>query len=463
MRGSAAATVAIIVALIAGVMAAPPARAASAVDQRAQFYTDVRDKRYDAAIAIGAEYRRRHPGDDRFGLDYAYALLAAHRTADAGVVLHHLEHSANGEVRDAARRQLAAQAGPALPPAAVSVTPPAATPSPFTSAYELLAGGDFNASHDAFVSALATHPSDAAAWRQLSYIDVALKDRPGQIDALRHELALQPHDDRAKLELAYAQLAQGDRTDADAALQQLTTSTSPDIAEGARRQLAVGTGTGAPPRVNVFGYAENDSRFHDTFYGVDGRYTLVPTRIEPYIGLHFSDDAKASSLPATTILNDNAVVLSLGVRTQIAPHTYAFAEGGEAQALLTGHVETDLRVGVLFSDRLGAGGFKSQTQIDASLVHYSRYVNNIVYANVAHDFFIGSKVVRGVVGVNIALDTSRAFYNNAVETYGGLQVRRGAVTLRLVGVAGTYLGRGFDPPERFYTSIRPIVLVGYSH
>jgi hypothetical protein len=179
--------------------------------------------------------------------------------------------------------------------------------------------------------------------------------------------------------------------------------------------------------------------------------------------MHFSDDAKSSSIPATTILNDNVVILSAGLRTAIAPNTYAFAEGGEAQSLLTGHLETDLRAGLLFSDRLGAGGFKSQTQIDASLVHYSRYVDNISYANVAHDFYIGSKVVRGVVGLNVALDTSRYFYNNAAETFGGLQVRRGTITFRLVGVVGTYLGRGIDPPERWYSSIRPILLVGYSH
>ncbi len=89
--------------------------------------------------------------------------------------------------------------------------------------------------------------------------------------------------------------------------------------------------------------------------------------------------------------------------------------------MLTGHDQTDLRFGFLGSTRIGAGGAKPQTQIDASLTHYSRYLNTIAYGNVAHDFFLGSPLVRGVVGADTALDTSRAFYNNAVEGFAGVK------------------------------------------
>jgi thioredoxin-like negative regulator of GroEL len=459
------ATLALVCAALAG-LAPIAARAQSPAPnaQRAAFYADVRAKDDAAAVVVGRAYRAAHPHDDRFGLDFAYALLRTHRTAEAEAVLRNLAHASTPAVRIAARRQLAAQA-PVVPVASSSGAAPSAvpTPSPFTNAYELLAGGDLHAARDAFIATLAKHPDDSAAWRQLSYIDFVLKDRPAQIDALQHYVALQPNDDRAKLELAYALLGQGDRKAANAALTALTNSPQPEVAAAARKQLAAGTGTAGPPaRLDVFGYAENDSRFHDTFYGIDARYALAPTKIEPYLAFHFSDDAKASSLPATAILNDDVAILALGVRTKLSPITYAFAEGGEAQSLRTGGVETDLRVGVLLSTRLGQGGFHSQTQIDASAVHYSRYIDNIAYLNVAHDFYIGNKTVRGVVGVNAALDTSRAFYNNAAETFGGLQVRRGFATFRLVAVAGTYLGRGIDPPERFYTSIRPILLVGFS-
>jgi hypothetical protein len=271
------------------------------------------------------------------------------------------------------------------------------------------------------------------------------------MSSLDRYIALKPDDDRAKLERAYALLAAGDTAQAHAALVALSTSPSADIAAAAKAQLAAGSASGGrPTRFDAFGYAFNDSRFHDTFYGLDLRYALATTRIEPYVAFHLSNDAKASSLPASEILN--------------APIVYAFVEGGEAQSLLTGHAETDLRYGLLLSTRLGAGGYKPQTQIDASLVHYSRYVNTIFYADVAHDFYIGSKVVRGLVGTNLALDTSRAFYNNAVEGFAGLQVRKGLFTFRLEATGGTYLGRGIDlPAQRTYTSLRPEVLFGYSH
>jgi hypothetical protein len=72
--------------------------------------------------------------------------------------------------------------------------------------------------------------------------------------------------------------------------------------------------------------------------------------------------------------------------------------------------------------------------------------------------------VRGLVGTNLALDTSRAFYNNAAEGFAGVQVRLAPFTVRIIATAGTYLGRGIDlPVQRTYSSIRPELLFGYSH
>ena len=168
-------------------------------------------------------------------------------------------------------------------------------------------------------------------------------------------------------------------------------------------------------------------------------------------------------MPASDILNDNVLLLSAGVRTKIAPSAYAFVEAGEAQSLLTGGVQTDLRFGALLSTRLGAGGRQPQTHVDASLTHYSRYVNTIFYANMAHDFYIGSKSVRGVVGASLALDTNRAFYNNAAEGFAGVQYRVAPFTIRVIATAGTYLGRGIGlPVRRTYSSIRPELLFGFS-
>ena len=442
------------------------AQPAAAQAEKTAFYSDVRDKHLDAALAAGAAYRKVAPGDDRFALDYAYALLSAHRSAEAVALLERLKTSRVAAVRTAASRQLLAQGPAVAAPAGGTPLPPVASssPPPFTEAYELLAGGDLGASRDAFKATLQTHPDDAAAWRQLSFIDFALHDRTDMIAALDRYIVLAPDDDRAKLERAYALLAEGKDAEAHAALVALAQSPTEDVATAARSQLAVArAGSFRPTRLDVFGYAENDSRFHDTFYGLDARYKLATSRVEPYLAFHLSNDAKASSVPASDILNDNVAILAFGLRTKIAPVVYAFAEAGQAHSLLTGHDQTDLRFGFLGSTRIGAGGTKPQTQIDASLTHYSRYLNTIAYGNVAHDFFLGSPIVRGVVGSNVALDTSRAFYNNAIEGFAGVQARAGGITLRVIAVEGTYLGRGIDlPARRTYSSIRPELLFGFS-
>jgi hypothetical protein len=436
------------------------------VREKDAFYSDVRAKRYAAAVAEGALVVKRDPADDRFALDYAYALLADHQPASATALLERLKDSRIAAVSAAAQHQLAAQAPP--PAAAQPILPPtaSASPPPFTDAYELLAGGDLAASRDAFLATLATHPDDSAAWRQVSYIDFILKDRPGQIAALDKYIALVPDDDKARLERAYALLGQGETARGTAELNALTHSSDPDVVTAAKAQLAAGAGSGGgkPTRYDAFGYALNESRFHDTFYGLDAHYYVAPTRIQPYIAFHLTNDAKASSVPANEILNDNVAIVSAGLRTKISPIAYVFVEGGQAESLLTGHTESDLRYGALLSTRLGAGGFKSQTQIDASLTHYSRYVNTIAYADVTHNFYIGSKIVRGLVGVDLALDTSRAFYNNALDGLAGLQAHGGLFTYRVYADAGTYLPRGIGlPVQRTYTSINLEMLFGYSH
>jgi hypothetical protein len=431
--------------------------------EKAAFYADVRAKRFEAAVAEGSLVLKRDPADDAFALDYAYALLSDHRNGAATALLERLKSSRSANVSAAAQRQLAAQAPPpqaVLPPAA------SASPPPFTDAYELLSDGDLAGSRSAFLATLAQHPDNSAAWRQVSYIDYILKDSPGQIAALERYIALVPDDDKAKLELAYASLAAGDRVHGNAELAALAHSSDPDVASAAKAQIAAGASGGAKPvRFDAFGYGLNESRFHDTFYGLDAHYYLADTPIQPYVAFHFTNDAKASSVPANEILNDNVGIVSLGLRTKITPIMYAFVEGGDAQSLLTGNTETDLRYGVLLSTKLGAGGYKSQTQIDASLVHYSRYVNTIAYADVTHNFYIGSPLVRGLVGADLALDTNRAFYNNALDALAGLQVHRGGtLTYRAYADLGTYLPRGSAlPVQRTYTSINLEVIFGYQH
>ncbi len=65
---------------------------------------------------------------------------------------------------------------------------------------------------------------------------------------------------------------------------------------------------------------------------------------------------------------------------------------------------------------------------------------------------------------DLALDTSRAFYNNALDGLAGLQARGGIFTYRVYADLGTYLPRGSGiPVARTYSSINLEVLFGYSH
>jgi tetratricopeptide (TPR) repeat protein len=351
----------------------------------------------------------------------------------------------------------------ALAPVALRAQPvPSPAPAPFTTGYALLAQGNLSAARADFEAELKLHPDVATAWRQLGYIDHSLNDHAAAVAAIDRYLALMPNDEAAKLDRAYEVAAGNSPAQARAAFAALQSSSDPAVAAKARAQVAAMT-PAKPANFESFGYAENESRFHDTFFGLDARYRLADGPIEPYVALHFTDDAKASSVPATTILNDDAIVLALGLRTEIAKNVDAFVEGGQAQSLLTGVSESDLRYGMQSSARYGSGGTHAQTQIDWSLARYSRYTNTIGYATVAHDFSIGAGVLRGVAGSDLALDTSRAFYNNYLDGFAGVQVRRGTVTLRVVGVAGDYLSRGISPPlQRAYTSVNAVLLFGYS-
>jgi tetratricopeptide (TPR) repeat protein len=351
----------------------------------------------------------------------------------------------------------------ALTPVALQAQPAQApTPAPFTTGYALLAQGNLSAARADFETELKLHPDVATAWRQLGYIDHSLNDHAAAVAAIDRYLALVPNDEAAKLDRAYELAAANNTAQARAAFTALQSSSDPAVAAAARRQVAA-MAPAKPVNFESFGYAENESRFHDTFFGLDARYRLAAGPIEPYVALHFTDDAKATSVPATTILNDDAIVLAFGLRTGIAKHIDAFVEGGQAQSLLAGVSESDLRYGLQSSARYGSGGTHSQMQVDWSLARYSRYANTIGYATVAHDFSIGAGVLRGVGGSDLALDTGRAFYNNYIDGFAGVQVRRGTVTLRVVGVAGDYLSRGINPPvQRTYTSVNAVLLFGYS-
>jgi hypothetical protein len=93
------------------------------VDQQAKqrFYNDVTQKNYSDAFTEADAYLARHPDDNKFGLDVAYAELSAGHVDDAKARLHRLTQCGDPTVASAALRQLDAMqpvsgAGPAFVP-----------------------------------------------------------------------------------------------------------------------------------------------------------------------------------------------------------------------------------------------------------------------------------------------------------------------------------------------------------
>ncbi len=75
---------------------------------RAKFYDDVRAGNYAAAADEGEAYLAKHPGDQQFALDVAYAELNAGRRAAALARFQSLEASADPKIAQQARNQVAA-------------------------------------------------------------------------------------------------------------------------------------------------------------------------------------------------------------------------------------------------------------------------------------------------------------------------------------------------------------------
>ncbi|HTA40244.1 MAG TPA: hypothetical protein VK760_14265 [Candidatus Acidoferrales bacterium] len=78
---------------------------------RVKFYDDVRAANYAAAADEGEAYLAKHPDDEAFALDVAYAELNAGRRAQAEARFRTLASSGNAKVGEPAQKQLAAMSG----------------------------------------------------------------------------------------------------------------------------------------------------------------------------------------------------------------------------------------------------------------------------------------------------------------------------------------------------------------
>jgi hypothetical protein len=338
-----------------------------------------------------------------------------------------------------------------------------AADDPMTSAYAAIAAGDNAAARPLIEQHLALHPDDVQAWHQLAYVDEALKDYPAALAALDQYLKYAGSDDRAKLQRAYDLANAGKQADATAQFAALRSSYDAAVAKQATAEFNVRSAK--PLRDegwSVFGYAVNESRFSDTFYGVDARKSFSPkAAVEPYAVLHLVGDTRSGSGQNAQIFSDNAAVTDVGVRTRIAKGTFLFAEGGLGFGLRNQGTITDARYGIASSRQWG--GDANGVSFDGSLATYSRYQGNTIgYLDVRKAIPLAGPIAL-LIGADAGLDAQRLYYNNFLQGDIGLQFTKGALKLRLETYEGVYLGRGLARPTKTtYTSIRPVILFGFS-
>jgi tetratricopeptide (TPR) repeat protein len=300
----------------------------------------------------------------------------------------------------------------------------------------------------------------ASSLLQEAYDASAKRDYPKAIGLLQSYLAQHPGDDRASLQLAYDLNSAGRNAEALVVFKRLRSSSDPQIAAKAQAATVVLTPAPAYPRGSAFAYVINDSRFADTFYGADVRYNLTDNRVTPYLVAHLSSDTRSGAVGASDIYNYDAIATNVGLSAALGTHATAFAEGGQSFGLRGQTSLLEMRYGLTYYQEFGALG-TGHTTIGASAVHYSQFAGNaIAYGTLAHDFPLAGEL-RGVVGLNGAVDAQRAYYNNYGEVYGGLQFGVKPFAIRLIHVYGSYLSRGIDVPAASgYQTTRAELLYG---
>ena len=224
---------------------------------------------------------------------------------------------------------------------------------------------------------------------------------------------------------------------------------------------ASGNGRARPSRNDAaFSSLEYESRFHDVIFNSDAYSMGAQRKITPYAVLHSSVDSRSSAGGVVPIVyNDNAEILNGGARYRLgnSPGTFLFMEGGEGFSLIGKGNHPDFRYGWDSWSEHGSAT-RAHTSYGFSSAFYSRYGGDVIgYGTILHDFPF-RRGIRGVVGINGALDDHREYYNNIGEIEGGVQAGTSHLQLRILGAAGTYLSRGVGIPNtRSYTSFRPTI------
>lgn len=413
----------------------PAPTPAAGSDAATSFYQDVAQKRYAEAADVGSSYLAAHPQDAAFAIDLAYAQVNAGRLAAAGALAD--RYDAYLTANPAHASILAAlfyayqRRGDTERALQYGETYLALVPSDDAVAADV-AYAQAGAGHTArarelllaHAGYLRTHPSAAKAWMAIAYREAAEKRYVQAINATDRYLALVPSDAQAR----------------------------------AQRAAFVDERWGGP-RQTLFGYVYNDTRFADTFAGIDEAYTLASSGgLRVYAAAHLREDTRSGAPGSPQIYSDDALVADLGIRESLGAYLAAYAEGGAGFGLRGQGTVGDARYGLLYSRGWNGPG-ASRTSVDASAAVYSRYAGNaIAYYQILHTFT--GRGVRPLIGLNGGFDSQRVFGNNYLEGLYGVELGDGRLALRLLGVEGLYLTRGAFPARPAYSSFRAMLVFG---
>jgi tetratricopeptide (TPR) repeat protein len=387
-------------------LAAARASAADASDVEADFdlfYLSVNVERYDEAIEYGRAYLAAHPENDAFAIDLADAELSAKKLDDARDILikrlaYVAEHPASaGLFFDLARAYLAADRI-----------------------------GDARALVVTQRAYLEGHKDAAQIWLDVSLKDAAAANWRDAYDDLGAYLRYFPGDDNAR-----------------------------------QARAAYLSAEWNGPRLQSYGYGLYEGRFSDGFFGADTQYVLARGVVQPYLANHIVADVRTGAPGSPQTFSDNAVIFSTGLRAKLNPYAFLFAEGGAAVGTRGNGTVTDLRYGLYYSQRWGSQAY---TEVDVNAATYTRYGNNFITYTSAYTMwggFLGSKLIRPIVGVNVGLDEKSVYGNNFAESFGGIQIGNDALSVRLVDAAGLYIQRS-GPAQRPYSTFRALIVFGVS-
>ncbi len=300
--------------------------------------------------------------------------------------------------------------------------------------------------------------TDAASKEQF-YRDVASKQYTIAVQEGRPYLQRHPEDAAYSLDYAYALCNAGRAQDARAILIRLAVSENAAVAAAARSQLTAIGPAPAAQRALLLAYVEPDTRYGDTFYGLQYRKDLTQSLLRPFLAVDLTSDTRSGAPRTSPIYNTDEIFASAGLRTKLAPGLEWRIQAGPSIGLRGQRSVAEVRSALSYWGEFGAGRTHAHTSIGATAVYSSRFAGNVIaYSSALHDFHLVSGL-RAVAGFNAGIDTQRQYYNNFAEVVAGVQYAPAPGTIvRYEYVRGGYLPSATAlPASRTYGGVRAVV------